>query len=99
MANSKFVYTTETKCWTFYVSHGYARHIINNCLFKLDVYWTAIYENEKKTSLEVRDIGGELFVFANADSHFAESEGVHVIRTPRHVGVLSPTLHTIPVQF
>jgi glucosamine--fructose-6-phosphate aminotransferase (isomerizing) len=23
---------------------------------------------------------------------------VHVIRTPRHVGVLSPILHTIPVQ-
>jgi hypothetical protein len=42
--------------------------------------------------------GGQLFVFADADSHFAESDGVHVIRTPRHVGVLSPILHTIPVQ-
>ena len=47
---------------------------------------------------EVRARGGELFVFADADSHFAESEGVHVIRTPRHVGVLSPILHTIQVQ-
>ncbi|MBH1390230.1 hypothetical protein I5U29_15900, partial [Stenotrophomonas maltophilia] len=27
-----------------------------------------------------------------------ESEGVHVIRTPRHAGVLSPIVHTIPVQ-
>ena len=32
------------------------------------------------------------------DSHFGESEGVHVIRTPRHVGVLSPIVHAIPVQ-
>ena len=47
---------------------------------------------------EVKARGGELFVFADADSNFAESECVHVIRTPRHVGVLSPILHTIPVQ-
>src|SRR5512134_571128 len=46
----------------------------------------------------VRARGGELYVFADADSHFAESEGVHVIRTPRHVGVLSPIVHAIPVQ-
>ncbi|MDU1660277.1 MAG: glutamine--fructose-6-phosphate aminotransferase, partial [Stenotrophomonas maltophilia] len=32
------------------------------------------------------------------DSNFNESEGVHVIRTPRHAGVLSPIVHTIPVQ-
>ena len=42
--------------------------------------------------------GGELFVFTDADSNFADSEGVHVIRTPRHAGVLSPIVHTIPVQ-
>ena len=42
--------------------------------------------------------GGEMFVFADADSHFGESEQVHVIRTPRHVGVLSPIVHVIPVQ-
>lgn len=47
---------------------------------------------------EVKARGGELFVFADADSHFNASEGVHVIRTPRHVGVLSPILHVIPVQ-
>ncbi|MEN4904790.1 glutamine--fructose-6-phosphate aminotransferase, partial [Luteimonas sp. TWI1437] len=37
-------------------------------------------------------------VFTDADSNFGPSEGVHVIRTPRHVGVLSPIVHTIPVQ-
>ena len=27
-----------------------------------------------------------------------ESEGVHIIRAPRHCGMLSPIVHTIPVQ-
>ena len=58
----------------------------------------SLLEKVKSNMQEVRARGGELFVFADADSHFAESEGVHVIRTPRHVGVLSPILHTIPVQ-
>jgi glucosamine--fructose-6-phosphate aminotransferase (isomerizing) len=58
----------------------------------------ALLEKVKSNMQEVRARGGELFVFADADSHFTESEGVHVIRTPRHVGVLSPILHTIPVQ-
>lgn len=58
----------------------------------------ALLEKVKSNMQEVKARGGELFVFADADSHFIESEGVHVIRTPRHVGVLSPILHTIPVQ-
>jgi glucosamine--fructose-6-phosphate aminotransferase (isomerizing) len=58
----------------------------------------ALLEKVKSNMQEVRARGGELFVFADADSHFTASEGVHVIRTPRHVGVLSPILHTIPVQ-
>ncbi len=58
----------------------------------------SLLEKVKSNMQEVRARGGELFVFADADSHFVESEGVHVIRTPRHVGVLSPILHTIPVQ-
>jgi glucosamine--fructose-6-phosphate aminotransferase (isomerizing) len=58
----------------------------------------ALLEKVKSNMQEVKARGGELFVFADADSHFSESEGVHVIRTPRHVGVLSPILHTIPVQ-
>jgi len=57
-----------------------------------------LLEKVKSNMQEVRARGGELFVFADLDSHFTESEGVHVIRTPRHAGVLSPIVHTIPVQ-
>ena len=57
-----------------------------------------LLEKVKSNMQEVHARGGELFVFADADSHFVESDGVHVIRTPRHVGLLSPILHTIPVQ-
>jgi glucosamine--fructose-6-phosphate aminotransferase (isomerizing) len=58
----------------------------------------ALLEKVKSNMQEVRARGGELFVFADLDSHFGEQEGVHVIRTPRHVGVLSPVVHAIPVQ-
>jgi glucosamine--fructose-6-phosphate aminotransferase (isomerizing) len=58
----------------------------------------ALLEKVKSNMQEVRARGGELFVFADSDSHFVESEGVHVIRTPRYAGVLSPILHTITVQ-
>ncbi|WP_132998878.1 glutamine--fructose-6-phosphate transaminase (isomerizing) [Luteimonas arsenica] len=58
----------------------------------------SLLEKVKSNMQEVRARGGELFVFTDADSNFSESEGVHVIRTERHVGVLSPIVHTIPVQ-
>jgi glucosamine--fructose-6-phosphate aminotransferase (isomerizing) len=57
-----------------------------------------LLEKVKSNMQEVRARGGELFVFADLDSHFADSEGVHVIRTPRHSGLLSPIVHAIPVQ-
>jgi glucosamine--fructose-6-phosphate aminotransferase (isomerizing) len=58
----------------------------------------SLLEKVKSNMQEVKARGGELFVFADLDSHFAESEGVHVIRTPRHAGILSPIVHAIPVQ-
>ena len=58
----------------------------------------ALLEKVKSNMQEVRARGGELFVIADLDSHFAASEGVHVIRTPRHAGSLSPIVHAIPVQ-
>ncbi|MGH8031166.1 MAG: glutamine--fructose-6-phosphate transaminase (isomerizing), partial [Luteimonas sp.] len=58
----------------------------------------SLLEKVKSNMQEVRARGGELFVFTDADSNFGASEGVHVIRTPRHVGTLSPIVHTIPVQ-
>ncbi len=57
-----------------------------------------LLEKVKSNMQEVHARGGELYVFADLDSHFADSEGVHVIRTPRHAGVLSPIVHAIPVQ-
>ncbi|HEX9811847.1 MAG TPA: glutamine--fructose-6-phosphate transaminase (isomerizing), partial [Burkholderiales bacterium] len=50
----------------------------------------SLLEKVKSNMQEVRARGGELYVFADLDSHFSESEGVHVIRTPRHAGLLSP---------
>jgi glutamine---fructose-6-phosphate transaminase (isomerizing) len=58
----------------------------------------ALLEKVKSNMQEVRARGGELFVFADLDSHFAEGSGLHVIRTPRHAGVLSPIVHAVPVQ-
>ena len=57
-----------------------------------------LLEKVKSNMQEVRARGGELFVFTDEDSAFGPSDGVHVIRAPRHVGVLSPIVHTIPVQ-
>ncbi len=58
----------------------------------------SLLEKVKSNIQEVRARGGEMYVFADADSHFTDSEQVHVIRTPRHVGPLSPIVHAIPVQ-
>ncbi len=58
----------------------------------------SLLEKVKSNMQEVRARGGELYVFADLDSHFVDDEGVHVIRTPRHMGVLSPIVHTVPVQ-
>lgn len=58
----------------------------------------SLLDKVKANMQEVSARGGELFVFTDLDSNFNESAGVHVIRTPRHVGILSPIVHTIPVQ-
>jgi glutamine---fructose-6-phosphate transaminase (isomerizing) len=80
------------------LKHGPLALVDNNMPVVVIAPNDALLEKVKSNMQEVRARGGELFVFADADSHFTESEGVHVIRTPRHVGVLSPILHTIPVQ-
>jgi glucosamine--fructose-6-phosphate aminotransferase (isomerizing) len=58
----------------------------------------ALIEKLKSNMQEVRARGGQLYVFADADSHIASSEGVHVIRLPEHYGLLSPILHVVPLQ-
>ncbi len=57
-----------------------------------------LIEKLKSNLQEVRARGGELFVFADADSHISSGEGLHVIRLPEHYGVLSPILHVVPLQ-
>ncbi|OWT74471.1 MULTISPECIES: glutamine--fructose-6-phosphate transaminase (isomerizing) [unclassified Achromobacter] len=58
----------------------------------------ALLEKLKSNMQEVRARGGELYVFADADSHIVRDPGMHVIRMPEHYGKLSPILHTIPLQ-
>ena len=58
----------------------------------------ALLEKLKSNMQEVRARGGQLYVFADAGSRIAASEGVHVIRMPEHYGPLSPILHVVPLQ-
>jgi glucosamine--fructose-6-phosphate aminotransferase (isomerizing) len=57
-----------------------------------------LLEKLKSNLQEVRARGGELYVFADADSEFQDTEGVHVLRLPEHYGLLSPILHVVPLQ-
>ncbi|MEI6737868.1 MAG: glutamine--fructose-6-phosphate transaminase (isomerizing) [Pseudomonadota bacterium] len=80
------------------LKHGPLALVDNNMPVVVIAPNDTLLEKVKSNMQEVRARGGELFVFADADSHFHDSEGVHVIRTPRHAGLLSPIIHAIPVQ-
>jgi glutamine---fructose-6-phosphate transaminase (isomerizing) len=58
----------------------------------------ALLDKLKSNLQEVRARGGELYVVADADSHIETSDGVHVLRLPEYSGLLSPIIHTIPLQ-
>ncbi|MBB3261801.1 glucosamine--fructose-6-phosphate aminotransferase (isomerizing) [Paraburkholderia bannensis] len=58
----------------------------------------ALLEKLKSNMQEVRARGGQLYVFADADTHITSEEGIHVIRMPEHYGLLSPILHVVPLQ-
>ncbi|NLP60891.1 glutamine--fructose-6-phosphate transaminase (isomerizing) [Paraburkholderia sacchari] len=58
----------------------------------------ALLEKLKSNMQEVRARGGQLYVFADADTHIASEDGIHVIRMPEHYGLLSPILHVVPLQ-
>ena len=58
----------------------------------------ALLEKLKSNMQEVRARGGELYVFADADSKIVSGNGTLVIRMPEHYGYLSPILHTVPLQ-
>ncbi|MGB6155050.1 glutamine--fructose-6-phosphate transaminase (isomerizing) [Castellaniella sp.] len=57
-----------------------------------------LLEKLKSNMQEVRARGGELYVFADADTQIVGTTGMHVIRMPEHYGRLSPILHTVPLQ-
>jgi len=57
-----------------------------------------LLEKLKSNLQEVRARGGELYVFADANTKIQSSDGVHVMQMPEHAGFLSPILHTIPLQ-
>jgi glucosamine--fructose-6-phosphate aminotransferase (isomerizing) len=57
-----------------------------------------LLEKVKSNMQEVKARGGKLYVFTDSDSHFIEQKDIKVIRAPRHTGVLSPIIHSIPVQ-
>jgi glutamine---fructose-6-phosphate transaminase (isomerizing) len=80
------------------LKHGPLALVDNNMPVVVIAPNDSLLEKVKSNMQEVSARGGELFVFADADSRFAESEGVHVIRLPRHAGLLSPIIHAIPVQ-
>ena len=58
----------------------------------------ALLEKLKSNLKEVAARGGELYVFADADSAVDHDDGVHVLRLPEHYGLLSPVLHVVPLQ-
>jgi len=57
-----------------------------------------LLEKLKSNLQEVKARGGELYVFADANSHVPETEGVHILRLPNHYGELSPILHIVALQ-
>ena len=58
----------------------------------------ALLEKLQSNLHEVSARGGELHVIADQDTRFTDGEGMHVIRMPDHAGILSPILHTVPLQ-
>ncbi len=52
----------------------------------------------KSNMQEVRARGGQLFVFADSDTHIISEPGIHVIRLPENYGQLSPLLHVVALQ-
>jgi glucosamine--fructose-6-phosphate aminotransferase (isomerizing) len=57
-----------------------------------------LLEKLKSNLQEVRARGGELYVFADLDTHIQDADGVHVIQLQEHAGWLSPILHVVPLQ-
>src|SRR5690625_1887832 len=57
-----------------------------------------LLEKLKANIEEVRARGGELYVFADAETQISPSDQVHVIQMSKHYAELSPILHVVPLQ-
>ena len=59
-----------------------------------------LLEKLKANLQEVKARGGQLYVFADADSQLGEqeSDNVYILRLPEHYGQLSAIIHSIPLQ-
>ena len=58
----------------------------------------ALLEKLKSNLQEVKARGGELFVFADHDTHIEPEDRINIINLGDHAGLLSPILHVIPLQ-
>ncbi|HQP66833.1 MAG TPA: glutamine--fructose-6-phosphate transaminase (isomerizing) [Quisquiliibacterium sp.] len=58
----------------------------------------ALIEKLKSNLQEVRARGGELFVFADQNTHIEPADGINIINLVDHAGLLSPILHVVPLQ-
>ena len=57
-----------------------------------------LLEKLKSNIEEVRARGGLLYVFADADAGFADSEGMRIIPLPHVEDVIAPIFYTVPLQ-
>jgi glucosamine--fructose-6-phosphate aminotransferase (isomerizing) len=57
-----------------------------------------VLEKIKSNLQEVRARGGQLYVFADANTRIAAEEGARVIYLPGGFGALSPIIHVVPLQ-
>ena len=58
----------------------------------------ALLEKLKSNLQEVKARGGQLYVIADQDTRLTSDDVLHIIRLPDHAGLLSPILHTLPLQ-
>ncbi len=58
----------------------------------------SLLEKLKSNMHEVAARNGKLYVFADIDCALQPAEGLEIIRLTEHYGLLSPIVHTIPMQ-
>jgi len=80
------------------LKHGPLALVDNNMPVVVIAPGDGLLEKLKSNMQEVRARGGELYVLADQDAHIQASDGVNVITLTDHAELLSPILHTIPLQ-